>query len=706
MRRIKLILCLFILSVVTLYSQQEEQYELTAVMFHGNNNMPTSQLQYAVLSKESSGWFSQFLNKFSSFGSKATYFDSLLIPSDVQAIKSLYQSKGFFKVQVVPSYEIFKEEKRAELTYNIAEHQPATFRKFEVIGIDSVADEFRERIFDYTKVDTSQQYSDNFVTDRRNFVLGFLRDHGYMLASADKPLVLVDTSLNKVDVRLNFQVGKRYRISDIRTERTGVGKDLVDDDLLKELVSIKPGQFYSYYDIQWGQVRLYRTNLFTSAIVNSVISDTTDSSVPLSITADVGLLNELAPEIITNNEDNTFNLGLGLSYTRRNFFGEARKFTLSTSGAAQNFSEFLKTYSFADSNLYGYIDNRIVLEQPFIFGKPIDTKLETYLTFQKRKNEYKSTLYGAKLSLDFELPQYTYFNSFSTYFNVEQANYEYQKSYMQSNLSYYFEKYLSQEVADSLAASILKDATQADLTRKSTNAYIGVSLGANKTNDVFFPTRGYTLSILFEDANSIPLLFSDIFGKAFDRPAFVKLLFTVTDYLPYYESKTSALGLKFKIGKIFTYKGDRADIPLNQRFYSGGSNSIRGWSTRELVPSDPIYNLINPTPEELEAVFVKGATTGGFFIMEGSFETRNRLVGKFGSAVFIDYGNTWNGLQNIKLDQIAVAAGFGFRYYSDFAPIRIDFGFKVYDPNDKRDFFKKKFWSELLQFHIGIGEAF
>ncbi|MFA3782717.1 outer membrane protein assembly factor [Melioribacteraceae bacterium 4301-Me] len=702
----KLLLLLILVNSLIIYAQQEEHYELTAVSFHGNDNMPTSQLQYVCLSKESPSWVSQLLNKFTSFGAKATYFDSLLIPSDIRAMRSLYQSKGYFKVKFFPEYKILSEKKEAELIYNIQEGNPATFRKFEITGIDNIGAELKKTIFNYVKVDSNQQYSDNFVTDKSNFVLGYLRDNGYMLAQVDRPLILVDTLANKVDVKLNFSTGKRYRISEIRTERTGVGKNLVSDTLLKRLVGIKPGQTYSYYDIQRGQVRLYRTNLFTSAIVNSIISDTNGNKVPLSITADVGLLNELSPEVITNNEDNTFNIGLGLSYTRKNFFGNARKFTLSSAGAIQNFSEFLKTYSFADSNLYGYIDNRITIEQPFLFDRFVNTKFETYLTFQKRKSEYKSTLYGAKLSLDFELPQFTYFNSFSAYLNIEHSNYIYQKGFMQNNLAYYFSKYFPQDVADSLAAFVLAGATKSDLTRESLDEYIGFSLGANKTNNIFFPTTGYSLSLLFEDANSIPLLFYNIFKKEFNRPAFLKILFTGTYFLPIYDTPLSAFGVKFRIGNIFVYKGNKGDIPLNQRFYSGGSNSIRGWGSRELVPSDPVYSLMNPTPEELEALFVKGATTGGFFTLEGSVETRNRLIGKFGSAVFIDYGNTWNGYENIRLDQIAVAGGFGLRYYSEFAPIRIDFGFKLYDPNDNRNFFKKKLWSELLQFHIGIGEAF
>ncbi|MDP2037202.1 MAG: BamA/TamA family outer membrane protein, partial [Ignavibacteria bacterium] len=71
-----------------------------------------------------------------------------------------------------------------------------------------------------------------------------------------------------------------------------------------------------------------------------------------------------------------------------------------------------------------------------------------------------------------------------------------------------------------------------------------------------------------------------------------------------------------------------------------------------------------------------------------------------------DYGNTWNNYSEFRFDQIAVAVGFGFRFYSEFIPFRVDFGLKAYDPANKRSMFTKKFYKEVLQIHIGIGEAF
>ncbi len=697
-------LLLFSLSIS---AQSGKKVELTRINFIGNDAISSSELSQVILSKESPNWFSQFVYLFSSFGGKAIYFDSSLIQPDIYAMKNLYQSKGYFKVGIKARYDIDTSSGDAKLFYTINESSPALIKSFKVEGIDRIDPEYVDRLTAYSKVDTTTIYSDALVDEKKNYIITFLHDHGFMMAKAEKPTVTIDTMKNRVDVLLKFQPGKRYKIGEVLTTKTGVGADLVDDQLLRDLVGIQTGNWYSNYDIQRGQVRLFRTNLFTSASVLGVISDTSGNVVPLMIIGDIGLMHELSPEIITNNEDNTFNLGLALNFIKKNFFGEARKFTLSTSAAAQNVSEFIKHPSFADSAFYGYADIRASIEQPFLFGKPINTKLETYFTSQKKKAQYNSKLYGARLSLDFELPQITYFTSFSSYLNIERAEYNYQAPYLIDLTSTAFQLHGADKTyADSLAAAYVTDSLGGHLLSKSLNVNLGMNLLANKTNDIFFPTRGYALSFLIEDGNFFPYAISKIFHSSLSQPAFFKTVVTATFFPPVYNSNLDAFGIKFKVGQMFTYYGDKADISLNQRLYAGGSNSVRGWATRQLVPREAELNLANPSQEDLEAVLAKGAATGGFFLMEGSIETRNRLAGKVGSALFIDYGNTWNSPREFRFTDVAVAAGFGFRYYSDFVPFRLDFGLKVYDPNDRRSFWKKGFWTNLLQIQLGIGEAF
>ena len=143
--------------------------------------------------------------------------------------------------------------------------------------------------------------------------------------------------------------------------------------------------------------------------------------------------------------------------------------------------------------------------------------------------------------------------------------------------------------------------------------------------------------------------------------------------------------------------GDYGGIPFNRTFYSGGSNSIRAWRSNQLVPKG--------TPDVPGFLSSEVNVKGGTFLMEGSLEFRLRFFKSFGIALFTDYGNTWLGYRNFRFDDVAVGAGTGLRYYSSFAPFRLDFAFKFYDPADKEYIFKKNFWHNF-EFQFGIGEAF
>ncbi len=664
---IKFICIIVLIFSVSSLAQQGTRYELQKINFKGNNSISSSALNGVILSRETPWWFWKFLNSFSSLGSEPVYFDSSNISIDMQALKSYYNANGFFQTKVSYDYQVDTTDKSVTLNYLIDEGNASNYGKVNLDGLKNVPDITMQKFSDEVKFDSSQRYVQGVVQQKISSGVSTLLNNGFIFAQYDSTVVLTDTLKNRADMDIHFTIGKEYRIDTVIVDKSGDGSPYVKEEMLRDISDLKTGELYNLDKLRRSQQRLFRTGLFNSIVISGVESDTTDSRVPIKLEANIGKLNELSPEVIVNNQQNALNVGLGLSYIRRNFFGNARKLTIGSSFGVQdifnvNYSRLFQKFSFRDTTLLGYLDARITLEQPYLFSRPIFGTWENYATINKQPR-YNNTVYGSKITFDFELPRFTAINFLSTNYNVEQSN----EVYRTNN--------------DSLSRKIL--------------SIIGAEFGRTTTNDILFPTEGYLISILFEEANSLPYLIGKISSNEFSGSLFYKVLINTSYYLPLNVRRMAVLAAKFKIGRIQIYHGDYAGLPLNRTFYAGGSNSVRGWRSNELVPQNAT------TVYGINGVNIKGGT----FLVEGSFEWRFKFVQTFGTAIFFDYGNTWIGYKKFRFDEIALSPGFGFRYYSSVAPFRLDFAFKLYDPYDKTLIFRKNFWDNIL-FHFGIGEAF
>jgi outer membrane protein assembly factor BamA len=192
-----------------------------------------------------------------------------------------------------------------------------------------------------------------------------------------------------------------------------------------------------------------------------------------------------------------------------------------------------------------------------------------------------------------------------------------------------------------------------------------------------------------------------LFNKNVFYSKYVKLFTLNKFYFSADRRANTVLATNFKLGDIIEYGGGEQVIPVQPiyRFFSGGSSSVRGWNARR-----------NGMVENTEL--------GGNFFVEGSFEIRRKLfpasesfTKNFGAAIFFDYGNIWNNHRDFTTKEISMAIGFGLRYDIFIGPIRIDLGFKLYDPkapegekwlfDDIGQIFKNKY-----AIHFGIGQAF
>jgi translocation and assembly module TamA len=94
-------------------------------------------------------------------------------------------------------------------------------------------------------------------------------------------------------------------------------------------------------------------------------------------------------------------------------------------------------------------------------------------------------------------------------------------------------------------------------------------------------------------------------------------------------------------------------LPITQRLYAGGDQSVRGYRFNEIAPRDAAGNLI-----------------GGRHLFVGSLEYNRTVWGNWGMALFSDLGYVFNDAP----EEVRVGVGTGVRWRSPVGPVRLDVG--------------------------------
>ena len=310
------------------FAQQQEYFELSSINFEGNEEIPDSELESVLQSKETPWWFWKFLNSFSGLGSPPEYYDTTSIPLDMISLKSYYAVNGFFLAEISYNYKIDTSAGDAELKYYIQEGTPFTYGDNKVYGLAALDENLFSQVSPLLYPAQDARFSQEDLKTRFESIVDYLKNFGYMLVEFDSTVISIDTVNFKTNLSTYITLGNLYLYSDVNIVKEGEGKDLVSDDMIRYVTNINVGDVYSVENIAKSRLRLARTGLFNSINLRGVVEDTIKNFVPLLIIGNIGPLNELSPEVFADNELNTFNLGVGASFIRKNFLGDARKLTL------------------------------------------------------------------------------------------------------------------------------------------------------------------------------------------------------------------------------------------------------------------------------------------------------------------------------------------------------------------------------------------
>jgi outer membrane protein insertion porin family len=226
------------------------------------------------------------------------------------------------------------------------------------------------------------------------------------------------------------------------------------------------------------------------------------------------------------------------------------------------------------------------------------------------------------------------------------------------------------EIADvsSRAASVIR-AQQG----KSLTSAVVPRLFRDTRNHPFDPTDGSLQDFSLEVA-----------GLGGDSQ-FVKFDSRARWYVPIWQSErlgmfTFSTGWTFGYG--FGYGGQR-ELPLFERYFPGGINSVRGFQVRSLGPNVPVFDQVKETNDKCAlgdnrcARLVRRDEIGGSEQLIFNNEIIFPLIQSFGlkGVVFFDAGQAFTSAEGIQFDGLRTAAGFGVRWLSPIGPLRIEIGF-------------------------------
>jgi outer membrane protein insertion porin family len=261
-------------------------------------------------------------------------------------------------------------------------------------------------------------------------------------------------------------------------------------------------------------------------------------------------------------------------------------------------------------------------------------------------------------------------------------------------LSFALSKYLTENLLSSAEYMIrTTDITDVDpFEEQSEGNYNYASVKGQVTydtrNDLFFPTTGQRIFASAEQAD-------ELLGGGINLTRLtggMRIFFRL--------AQNTVLGTRYSAGLLIPGR-NQVTLPLSERFFNGGENTVRSYKESELGPKDP-----------------SGDPVGGYGFNVFNIELRQRLIGNLIGTVFFDYGNIapnrsseeqgrqpFDSRSDVISDTLydffkdfRPGVGFGLQYLLPVGPARFDIAFNP-DHQSERD-------EDSFVFHFSVGTAF
>lgn len=688
---------------------QEGEYILDKVaVVSDQSDYNASPLSQYVRQKEKPKLFSLFRNPFSR---KPVIYDTLQARLSCQDLLTAMQNEGYMNAGV--SLYTETKGKKLKATYLLHPGQPFLIGK---VNYD-IQDEGILQLLHLDQPDNQQikpgmRFTVETLDNERKRIASLLSDNGYFRFNKDFIHFAADTIMGRKDIALTLQLRKykpnnnspevdhtRYLIRDVLFQSNDSDRIHLRKQVLLNATAIKEGRPYDASALQRTYNNFARLQAVKYTNIKFVeVPDTNLLDCHIQISTNKPSTISFQPE--GTNTAGDLGAAASITYTNRNLFHGSEQLSIEFRGAYE-----------AITGLEGYQDQNYTefsVETKLVFPR----FLAPFLSKSFRRRQTASSEWA--VSWDFQ-------NRPEFHRRVFSSAWRYRWSEPKHHLNYRFDLLdLNYVYMPWISSTFKRDYLDNAENRNAILRY--------NYEDIFIMKTGFTVSYTdgvdavranFESAGNLLNGVSKGFGFKTNSQGqhtlfniayaqYVKFDFDYTHLFQF--DKRNALALHAGLGVAYPY-GNSTVLPFEKRYFSGGANSVRGWSVRELGPgkfkgTDGRIDFINQT---------------GDVKLDLNAEYRSSLFWKLQGALFIDAGNIWT-LRNYAeqpggqfkftefYKQIAASYGMGLRLNFDYFILRFDVGMKAINPAYESE---KEHWSIIhpklsrdFDFHFAVGLPF
>ena len=606
---------------VTIKIEEHLRLKVHDVAFVGTTVFSQFDLRYSIATRFSYLNWVPFLNDYFNQG----LLDRPELELDKARLRDKYHDAGYldFKIDKIDLVPLKDDPEYVDVTFHITEGKPYTVGKVEVAGVTVFKHgEAAGRI----RLKTGDTFSREKEESSTRGVSSLYETLGYCDVAC-RAVRSEDFEKKTVDLKFEVGEGRKYHVRDVII----VGNTATKDKVIRRELAIQPGDPVDRNRIAVSRQRLLGMGYFTKVEAAAVNADALD---------------EKDVRISVQEKDSRYQFRIGAGASDVNsVFGMAE---LST----DNFDVLNpKDWFYGGGQrlrirgVYGFENAGFNVDfvEPWLFDLPLRFELSGYMNLTEYEN-WDEWRVGGRTSL-----QRKVFDDFTSVavgykFEVVRVN------NVSSRLKDYFRD-------NGLDGTFRVSQPSISLTRDTRDSLTD-------------PTEGYNLN-----------LFASITPKALGSSSnYYRLEAKGSYYLNFFDRAIVAM-VGARIGTVSCFDRNQ-DVPVFERYFLGGSGSLRGFDYRTVSPTYRRENI------------------GGQTMLLVTSEISHPIWGPVRGAAFIDIGNAWRNSWSMGFGGINMGAGYGLRIKIPQlnVPIKLDLAYPILNNQDAA--------SSKLRIHFNVGFTF